>query len=59
MGKNLKTEDWAQMINMGLYMYEQDLHTSQEALNTLGEVSPCLCLLCCRSVCVCVCLCVV
>lgn len=26
------------MINMGLYYYEQDLHTSQEGLDTLAEV---------------------
>lgn len=30
------------MINMGLYYYEQDLHTSQEGLNTLAEVCTCV-----------------
>jgi hypothetical protein len=30
-GKDIKSEDWAQLINMGLYYYEQDLHTSHDA----------------------------
>eukprot|EP01134_Creolimax_fragrantissima_P001005 CFRG1005T1 len=38
-GKKIKAEEWAEMINIGLYYYEQDLYKDEYVGNDVEEVS--------------------